>query len=81
MQTAPMDPIPKMVLGRPHDIPDPTSYRASSLLLTDLSGMPYMNNNNSMKIPKSDLYLADNFSEDVIPLATTEPIQTKMEML
>lgn len=81
MHSQPMDPVPKMVLERPNEMQDPNPYRASSLLLTDLSGMQYMPHNNNTKIPKGDLYLADNYSEDVIPLNPTEHIQTKMEML
>lgn len=76
-----MEPVPKMVLGRPSEMPDPTAYRASSLLLTDISGMQYMPHNNNNKMPKGDLYLADNYNEDVIPLNPTDQIQTKIEML
>lgn len=81
MQPQPLEPIPKMPLGRPNEIQDPAAYRGSSLIMTDLSGMQYMAHNSNLKMPKADLYLADNYSEDVIPLNPTETIQTKMEML
>ncbi|XP_039256782.2 hepatocyte nuclear factor 4-gamma-like [Styela clava] len=70
--------LPKVSADGQNEAFDANCYKATSLVLTDISGTPIINNNNNTK-PREGLFLADNFSEDVIPMSTD--VHPKIEIL